>query len=118
MTPAIHDLRLVLMAASHRTRCELFMAIQLRRSHLKAHLHLTPQAKANKTLIYFTARRYPVGIEDRGDIVSIYWAQHPETSVRVEVGLSAGEVEENLGNFLEARPHDPRRADRLDAIWR
>ena len=107
--PAIYDPRLVIEAPNQRARRDLFMAIKKSRTHIRAHLHITPQGKANKTLIYFVAKRYPVGIEDRGDIVCVHWTHHPELSVRVEVGDSAGEVEAKLGAFLEDRPKDPRK---------
>jgi hypothetical protein len=93
VTPVIHDTRLVIEAPSARARRDLFMAIKRSRSPVRAHLHMTPQGKANKTLVYFIARRYPVGIEDRGDIVCLSWREHPEISARVDVGTSAGEVE-------------------------
>ena len=67
-------------------------------------MHLSPQGKANKTLIYFTTKRSPVGLEDRGDVVCVHWAHAPKVSVRVEVNKSAGEVENTLTTFLEARP--------------
>ena len=109
VTPAVHDPRLVIEAPSQRARRDLFMAIKKSRSQVRAHLHMTPQGKANKTLIYFIAKRYPVGIEDRGNIMCIGWTSHPELSVRVEVGKSVGEVEAELGAVLEARPQDRRK---------
>ena len=45
-----------------------------------------------------------MGLEDRGDIVCVHWTYHPEVSIRVEVGKTAGEVEDKLRAFLEARP--------------
>ena len=70
-------------------------------------MHLTPQCKATKTFIYFTARRQPVRIEDWGDIVSLYWLSNQAVSVRVEIGRSAAEVEAQLSTFLEDRPRGP-----------
>jgi hypothetical protein len=115
--PAVADPRLVLEAATALDRRALFVAIKTCQSHIRAHLHLSPQAKANKTLIYFTARRHPVAIEDRGDIVCVNWLSNQSVGVRVEVGKSAGEVEETLGLFLDARPTNPRHQGRLPN-WR
>jgi hypothetical protein len=106
--PDIADPRLVLAANSAVDRRALFMAIKKCKSYVRAHLHLTPQAKANKSLVYFIARRHPVTIEDRGDIVCISWLANTTIGVRVEIGLSAGEVEAKLGHFLGARPSETR----------
>ena len=102
--PAVADPQLVLAANTAVDRRALFMAIKKCKSHIRAHLHLTPQAKANKSLVYFIAGRHPVTIEDRGDIVCITWLANTTVGVRVEIGLSAGEVEAKLGHFLDARP--------------
>jgi hypothetical protein len=77
------------------------MCIKAAQSPVRAHMHLTPQCKATKTFIYFTARRHPVRIEDWGDIVSLYWLSNQAVSVRVEIGRSAAEVEAQLSTFLE-----------------
>jgi hypothetical protein len=69
------------------------MAIKNSQTHLRAHLHLTPQGKANKSLIYFIASRYPVRLQDRGDIVCMSWLANPAVSGRVEIGKTAAEVE-------------------------
>jgi hypothetical protein len=91
-------------------RRELFVAIKQSQTHLRAHIHLTPQEKANKTLVYFTARRYPVTIQDRGDIVCVHWMSDPTHSARVELSRTAAEVESTLRNFLDARPRTARPA--------
>ena len=83
-------------------RRALLMAIKLSRTNVRAHLHLTPQGKANKSLVYFTARRYPVGLEDRGDIVCISWHNKPAVNVRMDITRSAAEVQQKLGVFLDA----------------
>jgi hypothetical protein len=69
------------------------MAIKNSRTHVRAHVHITPQGKANKTLVYHTTRRYPVGLEDRGDIVCVHWKHNPRVNERVDINKSAGEVE-------------------------
>ena len=70
------------------------MAIKLCRTHVRAHLHLTPTGKANKSLVYFTARRYLVGLEDRGDIFCISWHTKPSVNIRVDITRTAGAVEQ------------------------
>ena len=102
------DPRMVLEAPTPMDRRELFVAIRRSQTHLRAHLHLTPQGKANKTLVYFTARRYPVTIQDRGDIVCVHWMSDPTLSARVELSRTAAEVEETLRTFLDARPRAAR----------
>jgi hypothetical protein len=69
------------------------MAIKQCHTNVRAHLHITPQDKANKSLVYFTANRYPVGIEDRGDIVCISWHSKPAINVRLDITRHAAEVE-------------------------
>ena len=80
------------------------MGIKQTPNPVRAHMHLTPQIKANKTLVYFNIRRYPVSIDDRGDIIGISWRSNPDVSARIDVGLSAAEVEATLATFLEDRP--------------
>jgi hypothetical protein len=104
VTPESHNNRLILEAPTYVARRALLMAIKNCRSRVRAHVHISPQTKANKTLVYFIAKKYPVGIEDRGDIIYVYWTQHPSTNVRIEVGHTAREVEDCLGNFLGASP--------------
>ena len=57
--------------------------------------------------------RYPVNLQDRGDIVCISWRLNLAVSGRVEIGKMAAEVEVAINTFLEARPHDarPRRVE-------
>lgn len=117
ITPVIHDARLILEAPSQRERRALLMAIKNCRSMVRAHVHLTPQAKANKTMVYFQTRRYPVGLEDRGDIICVHWTQQPAVNVRIEMGRTAGEVEECLGTFLGARPRNARPAHPTTSRW-
>jgi hypothetical protein len=109
------DPRMVLEAPTPMDRRELFVAIRRSQTHLRAHLHLTPQGKANKTLVYFTARRYPVTLQDRGDIVCIHWMSDPTISARVELYRTAAEVEATLRNFLDARPRAARPAGNANA---
>jgi hypothetical protein len=92
--PAIHDPRLVLEAPNKVARRALYMAIKISQSHVRSHLHITPQEKANKTLAYFTARRYPVRIDDRGDIICMSWHSKPAEIVRVDIRRSAAEIEQ------------------------
>ena len=99
---------MVLEAPTLMDHRELFVAIRRSQTHLRAHLHLTPQGKANKTLVYFTARRYPVTMQDRGDIVCVHWMSDPTLSARVELSRTAAEVEETLRTFLDARPRAAR----------
>jgi hypothetical protein len=69
-------------------------------------MHLTPSCKVNKSFVYFTARRYPIHIEDRGDIVCLTWLSNTAVSVRIVIGQSAAEIEEALNTFLGDRPRD------------
>ena len=82
---------------------------------IRAHLHLTPQCKANKTLVYFTARRQQVDINDRGDIICLSWKSDHTRGVRIKVGRSAAEVEATMATFLDAPPRPP--ANRIPE-WR
>jgi hypothetical protein len=51
-------------------------ALKATRSHVRIHLHLSPQGKANKTLVYYQAARLnEINIGDRGDIMNISWKQ-------------------------------------------
>jgi hypothetical protein len=106
ISPHTPDPRLILEATTPVDRRALFMAIKQSQSHLRAHLHLTPQGKANKSLLYFISSKYPVSVQDRGDIVCISWRSNPAICGRIEIGKTAGEVELALNIFLEARPHD------------
>ena len=90
---AIHDPQLILEVRSLVDRRALLMAIKSCRTNVQAHLHLTPQGKANKSLVYFTSRRFPVGLEDRGDIVYINWHTRPSVNIRLDITRSAAEVE-------------------------
>ena len=40
---------------------------------MRAFFHLSPMAKANKTLVYFKAHKSPIRITDRGDIMNLSW---------------------------------------------
>ena len=40
---------------------------------MRAFVHLSPMAKANKTLVYFKAHKSPIKITDRGDIMNLAW---------------------------------------------
>jgi hypothetical protein len=104
VTPLIHDPRLVLQIDTPFNRRMLYLGIKQSQTPVRAHMHLTPQIKANKTLVYFTIRRIPVSIDDRGDIIGISWRSHPTVSERIDVGRSAAEVEATLETFLENRP--------------
>ena len=115
MFPAIHDPRLVLEATTPLERRALYVAIKTCHSLIKAHLHLTPQCKANKTLVYFTTRRQQVNIDDRGDIICLSWKSDHTQGVRIEVGRSAAEVEATMATFLDAPPRPP--ANRIPE-WR
>jgi hypothetical protein len=118
VSPMTSDPRMILEAPTPMDRRELFMAIRHSQTHLRAHLHLTPQGKANKTLVYFTARRYPVTIQDRGDIVCVHWMSEPTLSARVELTRTAAEVEITLRNFLDARPRATRPTGNANADHR
>jgi hypothetical protein len=82
------------------------MDIKNRNSPVRAYLHLTPQGKANKTLVYFNMRRHPVSIDDRGDVICVNWRAKPSEIVRVDVTRTAAEVEIVMERFLETRPSE------------
>ena len=118
MYPAIHDPRLVLEAPSLVDRRALYVALKKCVSPVRAHMHLTPQSKANKTLVYFTARRSPVEIEDMGDIVTLSWKTLPAKNTRIDLSGCAAEVEASLSTFLGDRPSDPRPIPQVVPEWR
>jgi hypothetical protein len=72
ITTDINDPRLILEAPGKVARRELLLAVKKAHNTLKVVLHLPPQARANKSLIYFKAKRNYLRIDDRGDIVIAY----------------------------------------------
>jgi hypothetical protein len=42
-------------------------------SYMRAYVHLSPTAKANKTLVYYKANKAPIKITDRGDVMNLTW---------------------------------------------
>ena len=67
---------LVLEAPDAVSRRALLDAIKKAKSHIKAHVHLSPEIKANKTLVYYQAGRNNTRVADHGDILIVSWRQN------------------------------------------
>ena len=81
----IHERHLVLEAPSLVARRALLEALKLSRSHVRIHLHMSPQAKANKTLVYHQAKKNVVKIMDHGDMIHICWKQDESIKVILDM---------------------------------
>jgi uncharacterized protein YggU (UPF0235/DUF167 family) len=92
ITPPMYERHLVLEAPNTVARRTLLDALKASRSHVRIHLHLTPLGKANKTLVYYQAKKNMVKIVDRGDMVHICWKSDESSSVILDVHRSAEEV--------------------------
>ena len=74
ITDVKNEPRLIIEAPSKVVRRELLLALKKNRSHTWALLHLSPEERAKKSLLYSTVKRRPLRIEDWGDIVIL---SHP-----------------------------------------
>jgi hypothetical protein len=80
-------------------------ALKAARSYIRIHLHLSPSGKANKTLVYYEARRLnEINIEDRGDIMKLSWKKHTTVYENLELLNSSEVVVERLHQFFGSRP--------------
>jgi hypothetical protein len=57
---------------------------------MRAYVHLSPMAKANKTLVYFQANKSPTKITDRGDIMNLTWRFDANIWENIDLEQSAG----------------------------
>jgi hypothetical protein len=63
-------------------------------------LHLSPNAKANKTLVYYKASYYQARVEDHGDILVVSSRLDAFHTTRVELHRTSAEVETQTNTFL------------------
>ena len=75
----------MLEAPNAVSRRALLNAIKNAKSHIKAHLHLSPEIKANKTLVYYEARKNNTWVEDHGDILTIAWRFNKAILIRIDL---------------------------------
>jgi hypothetical protein len=68
--------------------------------------------------VYLTARRSPVDIEDKGDIVCLSWRRLASKSVRIYLDRCAAKVEATLSTSLEDRPSAPCPLPTIVPEWR
>ena len=76
---------LVLEAPNAVSRRALLNAIKNAKSHIKAHVHLSPEIKANKTLVYYEARKNNTWVEDHGDIITVAWRFNKAILIRIDL---------------------------------
>jgi hypothetical protein len=96
---------MVLEAKDAVSRRNLLEALKERRSHVKAHPHLSPLGKANKTLVYYQAnRKHMTSITDKGDLLIIRWKQHPNVNVVLEMLQPTEQLLTKLHKFFGDRP--------------
>jgi hypothetical protein len=96
---------MVLEAKDAVSRRDLLEALKETRSHVKAHPHLSPVGKANKTLVYFEAnKKNLISITDKGDLLIVKWKQHPTVNVVLEMLQPTDQVLDKLHKFFGERP--------------
>jgi hypothetical protein len=83
--PIPAERHLVLEAKDAVARRDLLEALKSKRPHLRAHPHLSPVEKANKTLVYYQANKNQTRITDKGDLLIVAWRQHPQVNVVLEL---------------------------------
>ena len=83
--PIPSERHLVLEAKDAVSRRALLEALKLKHPHIKAHSHLSPLTKANKTLVYYQANKNQTRITDKGDLLVVTWRQHPEINVVIDL---------------------------------
>jgi hypothetical protein len=100
---------LVLEAPNPVARRALLDALKASRSHVRIHLHLSPLGRANKTLVYYLAKKNMVNIIDHGDLVHICWKKDETINVNIDLLRSAEEVQDRLHKFFGTRPKNLQR---------
>ncbi len=83
--PIPTECHIVLEAKDAVSRRDLLEALKPKRPHLRAHPHLSPVEKANKTLVYYQANKNQTRITDKGDLLIVAWRQHPQVNVVLEL---------------------------------
>ena len=61
---------------------------------------MSPQGKANKTLVYYQASQYLTRVEDHGDILVVTSLADTSYTTRIAVHHSAATVDAQLTTFL------------------
>ncbi len=69
--PIPSERHMVLEASDAVSRRALLDALKLKRPYIRAHPHLSALGKANKTLVYFQARKNQTRITDKGDLLIV-----------------------------------------------
>ena len=59
---------------------------------MRAYVHLSPMAKANKTFVYFKANKAPIKITDRGDVMHLTLRYDNTTWENIDLEQDAGNV--------------------------
>jgi hypothetical protein len=95
---------MILEAPDRISRRALVDALKGSKSYYRAFVHLSPMAKANKTLVYFRTNRQPIKITDRGDVMHLTWRFDASSWENIELEKSAGEVISTLDKFFGTRP--------------
>jgi hypothetical protein len=98
--PQTPDHRLILEAPNPTARRALLGALRNNRSKMRCLLHLSPNGKANKTLVYYKASHHQVRVEDHGDILVVSSRIDTFHTTRVEVHRTSAEVEAQINTFL------------------
>ena len=65
---------------------------------------MTPQVKANKTLVYYQATKHAIKLTDRGDIINVSWTQDPSTHINIDIYATAEDILAKLHKFFGSRP--------------
>ena len=71
---------------------------------MRAYVHLSPAAKANKTLVYFQANKSPIRITDQGDVMRLTWRFNDTMWENIDLKQSASIVIQKLDKFFGSRP--------------
>jgi hypothetical protein len=95
---------MVLEASDAVSRRALLDALKQKRSHIRAHSHLSPLGKANKTLVYYQANKNQTRITDQGDLLIVAWKHSPHTNVVLEMLQPTEQLLDKLHTFFGARP--------------
>ena len=102
--PVPSERHMVLEASDAVSRRALLDALKAKRPYIKAHPHLSALGKANKTLVYFQARKNQTRITDKGDLLIVAWNQHPHLNVVLEMQQPTDLLLNKLHTFFGTRP--------------
>jgi hypothetical protein len=95
---------MVLEASDAVSRRALIDALKEKRSHIRAHAHLSPLGKANKTLVYYQANKNFTQITDHGDLLEVAWKHSSHANVVLEMLQPTDTLLEKLHRFFGTRP--------------